>query len=202
MKLYLVRHGQTVDNLKGLFSGARDEDVCPEGKAAVMATAQKLAGVKFSRAFSSPKRRCRTTIHEIQRQNQYGFEYEIDARFTEMDFGLFEGYTFAELESKYPGQIEAYLADWQSFTFPEGDSTKTFFQNAQQAVKEVIALGDPGENALVVSHEGFILAAVAGLIHGKLEPMFEIRLHNAAYLVIEAIEKRDGDFQYTLLEGQ
>lgn len=199
MKLYLVRHGRTEDNMRGLFSGARDQDVCPEGLEAVRETAQKLARVKFTRAFSSPKKRCLTTMEEIKKANQFGFSYQVESGLTEMDFGLFEGYPFEELEQKYPSEIQAFLADWQSFTFPEGDDTREFYQRAQGKVKEIAALGSPEENTLLVSHEGFILAAVAGIIHGKLEKMFETRLQNAGYLVIEAHRQENGELRYTLL---
>ncbi len=56
LKIYLARHGQNADNVKGILNGHRDEPLTEKGLAQAYEIAHKTksAGISFNAVYSSP----------------------------------------------------------------------------------------------------------------------------------------------------
>ncbi|GAB1736133.1 hypothetical protein NU219Hw_g6183t1 [Hortaea werneckii] len=107
MKLFLVRHGETVDNVAGLYAGIRDSALTNHGfdQARRLGEYFPQIGVRFSHIFSSPLSRAYKTAEAIQTAlkasiypngDQEGSSLgivKVEA-LVEQDFGFYEGKTY------------------------------------------------------------------------------------------------------------
>lgn len=89
LTLYLVRHGRTVYNDSGLMQGWSDSPLTDGGLAGVRATAEALAGRRFTAAWSSPSGRTVTTAREILAHHP-GIPLTCDDGLREFHFGDYE----------------------------------------------------------------------------------------------------------------
>jgi broad specificity phosphatase PhoE len=93
MKIFAIRHGQTNHNLNRVVQGWSDNPLNENGihQAISMGQYLKAHAYKFDRIVSSPLSR---TIHSAEIiQNQMGtcLPIDIEPKFIERDFGVFEG---------------------------------------------------------------------------------------------------------------
>ena len=121
LTLYFSRHGETVANIEGRFSGKKDTPLTPHGHEQAEEIGELLrreAGEQPSLQFvSSPLQRARTTMEIVRYVVGLPREgYTTDERISEIDLGAWDQLTnaearvlkeFAELNS--PKQIAADL---------------------------------------------------------------------------------------------
>lgn len=107
MKLYLIRHGETVDNVAGLYAGTLDSKLTNHGVEQTKRLGQYFArnGVQFTHIFTSPLSRASKTaeaIQQAQKQLKPGAKdgptkqtgiVKVD-ELIERDFGFYEGKPF------------------------------------------------------------------------------------------------------------
>lgn len=65
-KLFLVRHGKSTWNDLGLWTGHTDVDLTPEGEEEARKAGHALRGERIHRAYVSPLKRTRQTLHHMQ----------------------------------------------------------------------------------------------------------------------------------------
>ncbi len=147
-EIYLLRHGDT--GKQGCYLGATDVPLSAKGLAQVRDTAKTLRQKNIDRVFCSPMLRCRQTFEQLELANPY----RIDELLKEVDFGRWEGKSFAEIVA---GDAEA-VADWArdpaQFCFPGGEALVNF-HNRVSAIMKMLG-EDSSERILVVTHGGVI----------------------------------------------
>jgi len=180
-ELVLVRHGATELNLSGRYCGRLDPPLAEPGRAAVRKTARQLAGFLPERVYCSPALRAKETAAIIAPDVP---AVELPA-LREMDFGAFEGLVADEIERRMPEVWQAYMTDWLHFTFPQGDSVQEYLAGAANIIRAIIDEALDG-GVLIVSHKGFIMAALSALLHGDSTHLFcyDIRPAGFARLTI------------------
>ncbi|KAI6901085.1 hypothetical protein KC318_g9513 [Hortaea werneckii] len=107
MKLFLVRHGETVDNVAGLYAGVRDSALTNHGFDQARRLGEYFAQmeVRFSHIFSSPLSRAYKTAEAIQTAQKPLSDPNGDEKrsvqgivkvkaLMEQDFGFYEGRTY------------------------------------------------------------------------------------------------------------
>lgn len=87
MKLYIVRHGQTDYNVKGLLQGLSDINLNKEGINQAQELGKKLKNKKINLIISSPLRRAMETAYYLN----LDCPIFIDERIIERDLGIYEG---------------------------------------------------------------------------------------------------------------
>ncbi len=147
--LILVRHGQTAANAKGLLLGRADPPLTELGKRQAMALgATTLSDV--DRVVSSPLRRAMDTAHG------FGRKIEVDERWIELDYGVFDGQPSAPFEAELWRRWQTDLA----FVPQDGESLLALGKRVRAACDSVA--GDASQrNIVVVTHVSPIKAAVA-----------------------------------------
>ena len=93
MKLYVIRHGETLSNLSGIVSGRSDEGLTEKGIEQAEILNQKIADTKFDAVFVSPMKRTIETADIIIPE----YQYIIDDRIAERDLGTLRDHTIDEL---------------------------------------------------------------------------------------------------------
>lgn len=88
MKLYVIRHGQTDQNVLGLVQGDTESDLTEKGREDAKALRELVESLNIDVVVSSPLRRAVDTAKLITNDK---YEIIIDERLIERDFGLSEG---------------------------------------------------------------------------------------------------------------
>lgn len=154
MKLYLVRHGQTIFNVRGRVQGWCDSPLTLEGISMAKKLGEGLVDVDFVHAYSSTSERAIDTLDYIL--NDCEVPRTALKELKEMNFGTLEG----ELEK----EVMAPDGSTHQKGFMEfGGETLEMVESRLLEVLERIAKKHPDGNVLVVSHGGAILGALLGV---------------------------------------
>jgi broad specificity phosphatase PhoE/ribonuclease HI len=146
--LLLLRHGQTPLSVDKRFSGIGNPDLTELGMAQAAAAAERLRFSTATAVVSSPLGRARQTAAAVA--SALGVEVEVDEGLRETDFGDWEGHTFAEIQSKWPAELNAWLGS-SAVAPPYGESFDTTTTRVRQARDRILATHG-GERVVVVSH--------------------------------------------------
>jgi alpha-ribazole phosphatase len=156
-RIYLIRHGDTGEALKGRFVGCQDVPLSPLGQRQAAALSRYRALQSCREAFCSPMLRVRETVGHSEldllcRQNE-------DLR--EIDFGRWEGLSFSEISRDYPAEVDRWARLKPDFRFPEGEAYADFLQRIQQAAERIARTAvSQSEPLAVFAHGGVIRALI------------------------------------------
>ncbi len=155
--LYVCRHGLTDWNAEGRLQGQADTDLSDIGRGQARRNGLLLREmIGDAREFdfvASPLKRTRETM-EIVRAAM-GLDpagYETDARLMELHFGDWQGFTFAELESRLPGSTRGRDADKWNF-LPPGAGAESYAGLARRISPWLDGLTKP---TVCVTHGGIV----------------------------------------------
>ena len=100
MKFYLLRHGQTKWNIEGKIQGKTDVLLNEDGMEQAGFLAKAMEHCEARALFSSPLLRAKQTAEIVA--GKMGLPVTVLPELKEVDFGLWEGCTWKEIEEKYP----------------------------------------------------------------------------------------------------
>lgn len=164
-EVFLVRHAQSVLNLRDIFSSDPKNDIglSAEGKAQAKKLAQRLRREKITAIYSSDLRRCVETIKPLADLN--GYKIFLDKELREHDMGKYEMMTQQEFESRFLPIAKNWFSKYDG-----GDPSKVVLGESFPASEKRcwnaflrIVKKHPGEKIVVVTHQ-----APAKFIIGKL----------------------------------
>ncbi len=153
--LYLVRHGETPANVRGIMNGWLEEPLTARGRRQARAAAAFLAGLgaSFRALYASPLRRTWETAHIVG--EALGLEPRPEPGLKEYHVGRYTGYPMDRIPwSRHPDEA------------PHGGETPRQFTIRVMAALERIVRAHPGEAVVVVTHNGPISVAAAILVAG------------------------------------
>lgn len=139
LTVVLTRHGSTPrsDPEQHLGQGI-DIGLSPEGEAAARALAGRLDGVGFDRIVSSQLRRAVQTVEILAA----GRAVEADPRLAEMDYGQWEGLTYAQIEARDLERRRRWEADPAEEHCPGGESGDEVAARVRAFLADAIASAD------------------------------------------------------------
>lgn len=144
MKLYIVRHGETVENLQRILQGHMPGTLTEQGIEQAHAAARNLAemGVTFSRIVASDLKRTMDTAHIIQ--ERVDVPIKSMAMLRERDWGESTGMPIDEARERF-----YHDGKWK---FPTSAETEDqIYARARQAIA-TLRSNYPGETLIVVTH--------------------------------------------------
>ncbi|WP_069384823.1 histidine phosphatase family protein [Halomonas caseinilytica] len=156
LELTVVRHGVTAWNLERRYQGHRDVPLLmPEAMADIERLRDDLAEERFDAVHCSDLTRCRQTLAAV-RETLPTPEAWFDARLRELDFGDYEGCTYAHLKDD-PG-YRAWVDSAGAVAPPNGESAAALWSRLEDWLAEVQAqaLATGQRRVLAVSHGGVI----------------------------------------------
>lgn len=137
---YLMRHGQTLFNVRRKIQGACDSPLTEQGIEQAKQAGEYLKTISFDHYYCSTAERASDTLELVMKE---GMTYERLKGLKEMNFGMFEG----ESEDLNP-------ADYSTFFVPYGGESQ---EAVKQRMKETcikIMDSDHHQTVLAVSHAG------------------------------------------------
>jgi probable phosphoglycerate mutase len=164
LEIYLSRHGQTEFNRENRFCGSTDSPLTPLGIEEAHRNGQALREHLSARAalrvVSSPLERAVHTATIIRSELQRtDVPIATDERLREIDFGVWEGLTLAEIKARDPAEWQKRVADRWHHAAPGGESY------AAVAARAGSWLGEQHGLSLVVTH-GAVDRILRGLYAG------------------------------------
>jgi probable phosphoglycerate mutase len=150
-RIILVRHGETALTKQGRYSGRGDVPLSDEGEAQAMAAGGRVAGISrdVTAVVTSPLARCVRTAELIAAETG-GVPVTVVDDLIECDFGDWEGLTFAEVQSRWPAEMNAWLGS-TSVAPPGGESFQAVAKRTRGAMAAVLE-SYAGGVVVVVSH--------------------------------------------------
>jgi broad specificity phosphatase PhoE len=145
----LVRHGETVWHADNRYAGRTDVALSERGREQAERLAAGLHDARLSAIWTSPLARARDTADAVARAT--GLRPRADDRLRELDFGVAEGLTRAEMGERFPEALKAFGADPVAHHLPGGEHPGAAVARALACLHEVRGL-DPDGRVLVVAH--------------------------------------------------
>jgi len=172
LTLVLTRHGLTPRSTPEQHLGQRiDIELSDAGRAQARALAARLAGIPFEQIVASPLVRARETAEIVAMTRPTPMQLLVDPRLAEMDYGEWEGKTYAEIDATDAARRRAWEADPATIRCPGGESAEDVAERATSFLAGLLAKhGDehPASDTtappvLAVAHSSFnrILVCVA-----------------------------------------
>lgn len=195
-KIYLVRHTQTVGNIEKRLSGRTDFELTLDGKKYVEKLTNRLKNIKFDKAYSSISGRAVKTIEPICKLQ--GLEIEKIDKLCEMDFGIYDGLKWEEVNKINPKIKQTQDEINEIAGIPDQESTEEVANRMFSFIKTV-SIQNAGKVILMSSHGVAIEAFIRKVNHEKFSENKEANSQkNTAINIIEYDIEKD-NFEVTLL---
>jgi probable phosphoglycerate mutase len=163
----LIRHSRTLWNEEKRIQGLQNSPLSESGCLMAMAWGKELQQFHWDRIMASDLGRVQETVALVNGQLQLPVHTEPLLR--EQDWGAWSGLTFPRLFARFPDQVrEQEDAGW-NFRPPGGESRKEVLARAVQALRRGTEQW-PGQDILVVCHEGIIKTLLYHLLDRKFLP--------------------------------
>jgi probable phosphoglycerate mutase len=167
--VYLARHGETDWNRVGRWQGATDIPLNDLGRAQARALAERLRTHGVTRVHASDLSRAHETATIVAAELGIAFG-ETSARFRERSFGVFEGLTRVECETRWPEAWQAYVDDFHNAP-PDAEPAARVIERMRAGVAHVVRASPPARGGaadgagatLIVSHGACIRMLVSSL---------------------------------------
>lgn len=162
--LFLVRHGETDYNLKGIVQGRGvDTPLNDKGLAQAQALARRFANERIEAVYSSPLTRALQTAKCVAEACQIqGIPTDPDLE--EMSWGKFEGQSQSEeLSAAFADMKKRWHDGEHDFHVEKGESLRQVQSRGVNAVHRIIE-AEPGKRVLVVAHGRFLRILLASLL--------------------------------------
>ena len=184
--LVLVRHGVTKHTTAKLLTGGlagHNLGLTDEGRDQARATADWLAPLAetIDLVVSSPVRRTQETAEIVAARLEK--ELDTDDGLAEMEFGSWEGMTFAEVRDRHPDDLDAWLGSTDVGPGGSGESLRSVEKRVIGSLDRVLA-EHAGQTLVVVSHVTPIKVLVAHALGAPLESVFRMELAPASVTVL------------------
>jgi ribonuclease H / adenosylcobalamin/alpha-ribazole phosphatase len=183
--LILVRHGVTDHTTRKLFSGGMASSNPPlneEGRAQVRATGEWLSPMsdQVDALVASPVRRTHESAEILG--EILGHKVEFEEGIAEMEFGTWDGLTFADVQEQFPDELSEWLGNLEQA--PGGGESFRSVADRVLAGRDRIVAAYPSQTVVVVSHVTPIKTLVADALGAPLEALFRMELSPASVTVI------------------
>jgi broad specificity phosphatase PhoE len=183
VRLFLVRHGETEYNRRGLALGRADIPLNETGRHQAVRLRKALCEVPFTAVYSSPLGRAVDTATTIA--TEHGKEVQLDEGLIEMDIGEVEGLAFPELRVKFPALAQNWGgADGPTFRMPGGERLVDVQGRAVDAI-EGLAAHHQDETICAVTHNFVILSFLSSVLGIELAQFRRLRHGVAAIAEVD-----------------
>ncbi|KAH9821394.1 Adenosylcobalamin/alpha-ribazole phosphatase [Teratosphaeria destructans] len=173
MKLYLIRHGETVDNVAGLYAGVRNSALTNYGVEQAQRLGQYFAKtqVHFTHIFSSPLTRAYETAEAVRKAQSSAKGGEDDLQIVkvpdliEQDFGFYEGKPFyARSDPKRSGRDAHYERHKNDPGFVDIESKESMGRRADNFLNEhllpLLKVAEAEDMTIAIVAHGMLLSSL------------------------------------------
>lgn len=153
VKLYLIRHAESIGNVEEFFQGSLDVKISPKGFKQLEELKTRFKDIKLDKIYSSPLERAVKTAEYVN------FYQHLDIirvpEIAEINAGDFQGKKWSDLPVLFPEEYHNWKENPEEFQSPNGESMKDVSGRMIKAMNSIILenIGkDKDINIAVVSH--------------------------------------------------
>ncbi|MGL5035912.1 MAG: histidine phosphatase family protein, partial [Microcystaceae cyanobacterium] len=160
VKLYFLRHGETLSSQTGTYCGRVDIDLTEEGYQMAEQFAEACHELSWQAIFASPLHRTMATAKPLS--DRLGLKIQRREGLKEIAYGKWENKTPAEVSLEFHDDYVRWLADpgWCSPT--GGEKGIDIARRSSEVLEEIEQTFDDG-NILIVSHKATIRIMLCSL---------------------------------------
>jgi alpha-ribazole phosphatase len=185
-RLWLVRHGFTEWNTQQRFCGHSDIPLSAAGRAQAHWLARRLQREEISRIYTSDLVRARETAEIIANSRAEPMQVKVSAAWREIDFGAWEGLTYAEIAEQFEDRLD-FFSDLEHSSPPAGEATMHMVKRVQRALTMVSRADDVPGDAVIVSHGGPLRALLCSMLGMSLEHQWQLCLDPGSLSAIDLL---------------
>lgn len=151
-RIYLIRHGRTEANDKGIYIGKTDYSLSESGKKELIEKLDKFEYPGVERVYSSPAKRCLETADILFEGRETIAVHDL----RELDFGEFEGMSVEDLINRE--DYKEWLKGGFEKSAPGGESIADMVARVYSALDKIVLnmMSEDFESAAIVTHSGII----------------------------------------------
>lgn len=160
--LILIRHGESIWNQKGLWTGLTDIGLSDKGKEEARIAGEKLKNFTIDLAYTSALLRAKQTLSEIKNvlglQNIPTIENQA---LNERNYGIYTGKNKWEIQKEIGEQkFQNIRRGWNS-PIPKGETLKDVYNRVVPYYqKEILPKLKEGKNILIAAHGNSLRALI------------------------------------------
>jgi broad specificity phosphatase PhoE len=174
LKLYFLRHGETIYSRTGGYCGDLDPELTPAGQQMAQAFGKVYAALDWAAIYVSPMKRTIATAQPLC--DAIGLQMQLREGLKEIRYGKWEGQTSEFVKEHYNEDYTRWLTEpaWNPPT--EGETAVQIASRASLVIAEIEQTCTTG-NVLVVSHKATIrimLCALLGVDLGRYRDRIDV----------------------------
>ncbi len=198
VKIYIVRHCESMGNVEHRFQGRFDAPVSPRGEQQLELLALRFRNTHLDAIYSSPLSRALRTAQAVNRFHD--LPVQVWDSLSELDVGEMENLLLTEIGEKFPLVAENWDESPDLCEFPGGETMKQAYDRANGALDQIIA-ENPGKTVLIATHGGVIRNLDARIRTGDVTGMRGGAVFgNTGVSILEADGR--GGLKWTLVNDQ
>lgn len=174
VNIYLIRHGETDYNVKGIIQGSLDTPINENGVKQALDAMDEICKLDIYKILSSPQKRARMTSDIIS--SNLDMDYEIWNEFKERSFGIYQGKSYKYLRENLTEDYYKSKRDFYHRT-ENGESMEDVYERVKSAFEKIKNEWD-GKNILIVSHGSTVRIIDAYFRFEKGQVDFDIHMEN------------------------
>ncbi|MBU0944433.1 MAG: histidine phosphatase family protein [Proteobacteria bacterium] len=147
-RLILLRHGET--GFPDRYIGSTDVPLSSAGVSQLRDLKTIFQDQDIDLIISSPMERCRQCAEILFPERSIRY----DNALREIDFGHWEGLSFAEIKKADPGLVDQWATWSRDFCFPQGERIGSFLNRIHTVGEQLSASRE--KTTLLISHGGVI----------------------------------------------
>ena len=188
MRIYLVRHGQTNDNIKNLMQGWKDTPLNDQGRLQANALVSFFREESIDIVYSSDLSRALETAQIIA--DAIHKEVYIDKQLREMYLGSWEGHSWQEIEAEYAYFFNKPENEKNALNIHSGESYIEFQLRSFETFKKIVH-NHLKKNIIIVTHGGVIREIIANIMKINQVQKDAIPIRNCSVSMLDYDAKKD-----------
>ncbi len=150
-RIIAIRHGETAWNVLTRVQGQLDVPLNDAGRWQAQRLRHGVADEPIAAVYSSDLQRASETARSVA--DAAGVTLQTDRGLRERAFGIFEGYTFTEIEQRWPDQSLRWRQRDPDFGPEGGETLRVFYARCIGAASR-LAAAHAGQTIALVAHGG------------------------------------------------
>lgn len=187
MKLYLIRHGESLGNLQGKIQGTMDFPLSELGKQQVDLISSYCENINLDSLYSSDLERAHATATAIGEST--GLPVQAWDQIREVHLGPLQGLSRAEIREQYPETVKNSIIT----SGIEGTETIDELTLRCKTVLEQLQELHSSDSVALVSHGGFISIFLMYVLVGEKWPDFHrpFVIGNTSVTLLEWMDEKE-----------
>lgn len=183
---YILRHGETLFNQKGILQGHLDSQLSDLGIKQIEGAVSVLASIECDKIISSDLGRAVESAKIISKKLK--LPVITDSRLRERNLGIAQGLTLEQFSIQFSEIFEQFKNGDPDFVIPDGESIGHRYERSVAFFEETAAANE-GKRIVVITHGGVLDGVFRKIFGIPLSHPRKFSLYNASVNTVQIYQK-------------